>query len=648
MDSNKLSVVDYPPFTPPPADRGCPPAPSLAVETREEDAIELYRQLYALLGRQKSLDEHSAKRLRKSWGVLSPTLGEDSTLRPKLEKGFEELRNRIHQQVETRHAEFAKLEQHLESLQKSVAGNDLQASQVLEQQIIRGLNHIPGLSFQRRQQILDVLESLQPKIKQLDSWRNWGTDQAREQMIEEIKQIHEKETDLPTIAKRIQQAREEWKKWDLSCDRGNHRLYTVFDAACTAAYAPCQVHFDHQREQRQEAGQKRVRICERLETAFAQIDWNQPDWKSVQKLVREQTGQWHALRAADYRDRKILAKRFETIIRQFDEPLDRERRINLRFRKDLIKKIETLRTYEDPRKAVSELQPLKKEWRVTVSSKRGIEQEVWKQFTKACDAIYHRDQESKKSLRNQLALQLEQKQTLCAEIESWIAQSSQDPDEGAACLRRWKTMWDQLGSVFKRREPEIEKRFRHAMAAARQYLSGLRQARRLALNDHLFQKAAICIQLETAILQGIMPDIPALQSTFEAVPSLDTALQAALESRFHTAVGAVQHDMARQQFMASLDTNYDRINSDLLQLEINAGVESPVIYAKQRMALQIGRLSAALGKTTDHEVLDNQALIERIHTTGPVPESQQQDLAQRFQTSYQALIAATHSVDPAQ
>ncbi|MXX17705.1 MAG: hypothetical protein F4Z52_11075, partial [Gammaproteobacteria bacterium] len=216
MDPEKHSAEAVGEMAPPPAKPEHDPEeiPSVEGVMHERDAITLHQELAGFLERKGNLDEHQAKRLRKSWDTLSAVLKEDSPMRRKLDGGFETLRDRIHRQVEERNREFAELEQQVEQLKQSLESNDLNTSQQLEQKIINGLNRIRGLSAQRRQKVIGDLEALQPKIKKLASWKNWGNEQAREKIIDEIRNIHDHETDLGKIAKRIQQAREEWKQWD--------------------------------------------------------------------------------------------------------------------------------------------------------------------------------------------------------------------------------------------------------------------------------------------------------------------------------------------------------------------------------------------------------------------------------------------------
>ncbi|MDE0097481.1 MAG: DUF349 domain-containing protein, partial [Gammaproteobacteria bacterium] len=507
MDPEKHSAEAVGEMAPPPAKPEHDPEeiPSVEGVMHERDAITLHQELAGFLERKGNLDEHQAKRLRKSWDTLSAVLKEDSPMRRKLDGGFETLRDRIHRQVEERNREFAELEQQVEQLKQSLESNDLNTSQQLEQKIINGLNRIRGLSAQRRQKVIGDLEALQPKIKKLASWKNWGNEQAREKIIDEIRNIHDHETDLGKIAKRIQQAREEWKQWDLSDEGGGHKLYAVFDSVCTKSYEPCKEHFENLRKQRQAASRNRAQVCETLEKTYEDTDWRNPDWKAIQQLIREQTVRWRKLGSADYRDRKPLARRFEAIVSRFEGPLERERKRNLKQRRELIEQVQGLAGMEDSRKAMSELQVLKKQWRVTVSGSRKQEQAAWNRYTEACDSVYKRDKASKKAFERQLAEQLEVKKKLCAEIEAMVGENPSDPEDVETRLKRWKTAWEEGGRVPKHQEKQIQKRYRDAMGAARKFLSGLRRAAQSTLNAHLFRRAAACAELEAGILDGISP-----------------------------------------------------------------------------------------------------------------------------------------------
>ncbi|MEJ2177232.1 MAG: DUF349 domain-containing protein [Gammaproteobacteria bacterium] len=414
-------------------------------------------------------------------------------------------------------------------------------------------------------------------------------------------------------------------------------MYQAFDNACTKAYEPCKAHFETQRKQRIASSRERLKICEQLESEYENTDWRNPDWKKVQQLTRERASRWRKLGPAEYRDRKSLHRRFDQIIAKFDGPLVRERKRNLRQREDLVDSINKLSELEDSRKAISELQTLKKNWVVTVSGKRHHEQAIWKKFTSACDAIYEKSRQSKKQFEQQLRQNLQVKTALCDQIESELESETADTTALTSCITKWKQQWSETGRVPKASAKQIEKRFRDVLDKANKAVVGLNQAEQSKKDQILFECASFCTELERQVLQNSNPDVNAANQRWQQLDEIDQDLRSSMQHRMEQVLKAATDTSFRQEFEQALEQNFDHINGYLLQLEINAGVESPAHYAKQRMALQISRLSTAMGKDSAQELLHNQELINRIHTTGGVPLSKQTEAGQRFTLCYQAL-----------
>lgn len=598
----------------------------------------------------KYIDEALAKKLRREWDTLLKNIDAESTEVKQVQLRFEKLRQRIHDQVELRNQKYAELEQQLIDLKAAIGKDDLQTSQQLEQKIIGGLNKTRGLSSQRQQAIIQGLEALQPRIKKLVSWRHWGTAKAREQVIEEIRNIHDHEKDLEKVARRIKQVREEWKNWDNSGEGGDKKLYKAFDKACSKAYEPCQKLFDSQRKQREAASKHRSAVCDALESYYEKADWRNPEWKEIQQLLREQSGRWRKLGGAEFRDRKPLQKRYDEIIAKFDGPLDRERKVNLKQRRDLIEAVTRLTEQEDNRRAINELQKLKKNWIVTVSGKRNLEQKVWKEFMAACDAIYEKGRESRKAFDAEFKAQLKIKQALCDEIETRLKTDAQSGDQAEeqftsssleAQIRDWRRRWTDSGRAPKADASKIEGRYRDALRKAENRLKDLQAARRAASDQAMFDRAALCAELEAIVLApnkiADSEKLADIDSRWQALPELEPGLMRALEDRYLAAVNAAADEAVLVKLRNSLNPHFAAVNDLMLMLEINAAVDSPAAYAKQRMALQISRLSAAMGKGDQEAQLSTAELTQRIHTTGALSAEQQHEVGNRFSVCYQAL-----------
>ncbi len=608
--------------------------------TTEYAAKSLLADLKGVLANPKEIDEHKAKQLRKAWDELQSQKGDTNVDVSALESGFEKLRLRTHKQVEKRNESYAELENLLQALSESIANKELQEAQVAEKKIINGLNKIRGLSSQRRQKVIGTLEALQPKIKKLSSWRHWGTEQAREKIIQEIQQIHEKEKSLEKVAQFIKQAREEWKQWDNSGEGGNKTLYKQFDAACTKAYEPCKALFEQQRKQREASSRHRKQVCELLETEYEKTDWRNPDWKKLQTLMREQSSRWRKLGPAEFRDRKPLQKRFEAVSQRFDGPLDRERKRNLKQREDIIESVLKLVEMEDSRKAISELQTIKKQWVVSVSGMRKKEQAIWNKFTKACDAVYEKSRESKKAHDQELEQYFAARMALCDQIEAELKTYTLDADSLSKQIAKWRTQWSDFGRVPKTKIKQSEKRWKDVSNQFKSLLSSMQRENQNKADERLFAFANLCLEVEKELIGAQSVNLEQVKQKWDALEALPSVVMTKLNSRFQQALKAIESETPAEKIAQLAERNFEILNQYLLQLELNLGIDSPDEFSKQRMALQINRLSAALGKGGDDAILDNQQLVYEIHSLGPIKVERQSEATNRFQSCYKLMQSA--------
>ena len=603
--------------------------PPAGADNAPDAAPDLRREIRALLDAESKdgIDEHRAKRLRKQWAAYQDAGGADAALAAL----FAELRERIHAQVALREKQYAQVEAQLQQLRAGVKSGDLAQARRLEQSTLNVLNAIAGLSSQRRQKITAELEALQPELHELSAWRKWGTVQAREKMIREMANIHQSGASFEKIAQRIQQARKEWRAWEKTGEGASKKLQEAFERECTRAYQPCQVHFDAQKTQRQQNSQTREQICLSLEEAYEQAEWRNPDWKQLQQLMRGKTNDWRNAGQSDYKLRKPLQRRFDAIVEKFDERLDRERRRNYKIREKLVEEVEQLAQREDTVAALAELQTLKKQWAPTVTSARRKEQAIWKRFTHACDQVAAKRKLERKDFALTLKKNLADREALCAEIEACHQGAPDTHAEIGAHLAQWQTRWEQLGEAPKAEAAKIEKRYRHAVTQAKKALAKAGLDAEIRLLSLLREKSLLCASIEALAVGGGDADFKTLSQRWESLPALPDDLEPIIAERYRLASAAIQDETAAQQLRNSLPANLEALHALLLQLEILTEVESPAEFSRQRMALQVKRLSAAMGKAEANDNKSAEQLIRDILLIGAVEEEQRKAGFVRFE-----------------
>ena len=186
-------------------------------------------EINALLEAAGSIDETRAKKVRKAIDALRNSdaataagEGEDnatnSELDAQIDAALETLRARIHKQVERRNRDYEKALRLMDELETTLGDKELQKAERANNRLLSIMGNIPGLSEQRWQDIEKRLQRVRPQLRKLESWRHWGTTQARQNLINEVTQLTDAGLPPEQLARRIQQARDQWHDWEISGD----------------------------------------------------------------------------------------------------------------------------------------------------------------------------------------------------------------------------------------------------------------------------------------------------------------------------------------------------------------------------------------------------------------------------------------------
>jgi hypothetical protein len=485
------------------------------------------------------------------------------------------------------------------------------------------MGNIPGLSEQRWRDIDKRLNRVRPRLRKLESWRHWGTTQARQELINQITQLKDAGLAPEKLAKRIKQARAQWQAWDKSGDHAEKALWKAFDTACEEAYKPCIAHFDKLKANRAENLKQRRTIIDKLNERFAATDWKAPDWRELDMFIRQARRDFYKIGNVDFKHRKPLDKALSEALEKFEEHLERERAHSLRAREKLITDIEALGDVASLREALDRLDILKKQWQVTVVGKRALENKLWKRFQAACDLTYqrrdavHREQDAE---RNE---NLKQKQALIEELDRAAKAGDAELLASTSTLARCRDRWQEIGWIPRKEEKRLDNRWRAAQKQFREALKAAQSRARAAELDNLAGRAALCHQWEQTILNGGAIDREAVKAEWEALPGLNEARTAAINERFA--------QVFERPADAALADNLARKQDACLRLEVMLELDSPPDCRAERMAYQVERLNASMKKELDAQDSPADLLLTAL-TTGAVPAEAAPAIEQRITT----------------
>jgi DNA repair exonuclease SbcCD ATPase subunit len=555
-----------------------------ALKKLQQEAKRLLKGLLPPRSEVESLQERNAALAKAA--AASPAQAE---LHQSLQQTLSALQERLEHEQEERKQTLSKLKDTLTALDQAVEEGILQKSRGLESEATELLRQLGSLPKPRLAPLEQRLYAASAKIRQLRGWQHWGNQLERENLCKEMESLIGLAADPEEIARQVRAAQAEWKR--LSEGDDSHALWHRFNNACQKAYAPCQEYFRKQAGERQQHGEQKQVVCEKLEKLAAETDWQAvADWKALHHQVQALRKEFYESGPTDRKRRKELDSRLEAALEALDVHLQRERARNLRSRQALIEKVQALLKVEDLRQATEAAKQAQAEWQITVPAAPKQERELWKAFHAACDAVFARRRQEHAEHEQTLQQHLAQKASLCEELEKFA--ESGEESAISSHLHKARGEWEGMGMVPKSDRPAIEKRFADACRRLEQRQAEWQRRQRQRGLENLKQRAALCNRLER--LENPTPEaVAALRAEWDALDSAgqDAQTARALAQRFEQAAEA-----ARQGRASSAPTSQLLKQVELLciRMELLAGMDSPPESAKARMAYQVERLSKAM------------------------------------------------------
>ncbi|AFL72716.1 DUF349 domain-containing protein [Thiocystis violascens] len=616
-----------------------------ALADRHRHAERLRRtvaQAQRLLDDTRALDHRKARVVLAQGRALAADLPDNDDARNFLILA-ERLESRLSHQ--RRHAEqrLAQLPQRLAELESRLAAGELKKADPLYQSLQAGLELIQAseLPTEATAEIANRLRVLAPQLRELQHWRRWGADQHREGLCADMEALVDKELPLEALADQLHTLQMDWKGLDKSGSPANQTLWERFHAASESVYARCRPFMEHQAAERESNRLAREQVCQQIEDFLSKVDWERVDWKKILRAERETRQTWAAIGATEGRHRKALERRFHRSLKQLDQRLDAERKLNQAHKRNLIERVRTLVDAPDLDAAIERTKSLQREWRTTVPARQKDENRLWQSFRAACDAVFERRVALHQAQTNELKDNLAARESLCAEARTFAA-SETDPQRLAAGLREFDERWRDLQAlpIPRQSASQLARRWHDCRdELERRTRVGEEQQRQAAL-DLLQRQADLCEQFELGVL-GETPDAldpaDARQQWNQLRSEADSPLNKALSARFEFALAAAVGETGQLAELRRRFADNARQRSRLcLQLEIIAGVDSPPELAQQRLEFQVARLAERMVEGEDDPLQGATQLLRDWYLCGPAPRDDR--LNARFERVRHALM----------
>lgn len=206
--------------------------------------------------------------------------------------------------------------------------------------------------------------------------------------------------------RQLQQLHNEWSEIGPVARDQREALWERFKAASTVINKKHQAYFDalHQREE--ENLQKKQALIEQLKAIDLSKLKSNKAWEEAAEKIQAVQQEWRTIGFAPkkynqsiYDEYRALCEQFFKAKAEFYKSTRNMFTENLRLKRELLAKAEELKSSQEWQEATQQFVELQAQWKKIGPVARKYSDEIWKQFTAACDAFFEAKREANKQER---------------------------------------------------------------------------------------------------------------------------------------------------------------------------------------------------------------------------------------------------------
>jgi len=206
--------------------------------------------------------------------------------------------------------------------------------------------------------------------------------------------------------RQLQQLHNEWSEIGPVARDQREALWERFKAASTVINKKHQAYFDalHQREEENLA--KKQALIEKLKAIDLGKLKSNKAWEEASEKIQAIQQEWRSIGFAPkkfnqsiYDEYRALCEQFFKAKAEFYKSTRNMFAENLRLKRELLAKAEELKSSQEWQEATKQFVELQAEWKKIGPVARKYSDEIWKQFTAACDAFFEAKREATKQER---------------------------------------------------------------------------------------------------------------------------------------------------------------------------------------------------------------------------------------------------------
>ena len=230
-------------------------------------------------------------------------------------------------------------------------------------------------------------------------------------------------------------------------------LWARFKNASTEINKRHQAHFEGIKAREEENLAQKTALCEQTEAILNQIGEadKKIDWEAFTKQVLESQAQWRTIGYAPQKQNAVIFERFRQACDQFFtrkaeyfKNLKEGQAENLEKKKALVAKAQELSSSTDWRATTEALVALQKEWKSIGPVSRKFSDQLWKEFTTACDTFFDAKKQATSGERDIQKQNLLKKQEITSQLQGLL---EAEGDINIDKVKELQAQWNAVGHV---------------------------------------------------------------------------------------------------------------------------------------------------------------------------------------------------------
>jgi len=401
----------------------------------------------------------------------------------------ENLTSKVNQKTASDKELKQQIHKQLASLNSAIAAKRWGPAKSIHERLAKKITRLDGRD---KTNYTDKLARLESKVTELGDLTEFAAEPKLQELCEHMEKLPSLKLTPNDCANRIKELQTQWKA--MTASPAQNKLWPRFKQASDIAYEPCGKFFTARREDHKNKLKARKEICALLENYEKNTNWNEPDWRAVEKVLRTAKQDWKKNQVFDKKQGRALEDRFTNILKLLNEKLDPMYEANAEEKRELIARVKKLGEGDISQHSVNQVKSLMSAWRLSGVCRPKDDKVLWEEFRTASNQIYDTHRGKQREQREAELEHVKRAREIIKTIAS-VKNSSEPLNEKA--LTDLQNEFSGLPEFPERDQKRIARDYQKALDAVDRFRQNAIDNNRKRAVESLRHNADLCQQLES-------------------------------------------------------------------------------------------------------------------------------------------------------